>query len=281
MTTSIDLNTNVLSLTLQNNLAKTTRALMASMEKLSTGNKINHASDGAAQLALSTKLTSQISGTAIAQDNVQQGMLALNQADSAFQSISANLTKIRDLAVQASQETYSQDQRDAMKLEAQGYLNQIDTIATGTSFNGINLLDGTLSSLKLQVGANSGDVMDISNAFVNAQGSTMGLTAAALTTAFSSATNANAFIATVDSAITQTSSNLSTVGATSNSLNSVLDNLAIKQTNMEASKSLIMDVDYASEISKYVQLQILQQTNVSLLSQANLQPSIALNLLNG
>ena len=281
MTTGIDLNTNVLSLALQNNLAKTTRALMSSMEKLSTGNKINHAADGAAQLAISTKLASQISGTAVAQDNVQQGMLALNQADSGLQSINENLTKIRDLAVQASQGTYSQDQRDAMKLEAQGYLDQINTIATGTSFNGLNLLDGSLTSLKLQVGANTGDTMDISNAFVNSQSSTMGLTSAALNTAFSSASNANAFIATVDSAITQTSSHLSTVGAVSNSLNSVLDNLAIKEVNLESSKSLIMDVDYASEISKYVQLQILQQTNASLLAQANLQPSIALNLLNG
>jgi len=281
MTTGIDLNTNVLSLALQNNLAKTTRALVSSMEKLSTGNKINHAADGAAQLALSTKLSSQISGTAVAQDNVQQGMLALNQADSGLQSINENLTKIRDLAVQASQGTYSQDQRDAMKLEAQGYLDQINTIATGTSFNGLNLLDGSLTSLNLQVGANTGDTMDISNAFVNSQSSTMGLTSAALNTAFSSASNANAFIATVDSAITQTSSHLSTVGAVSNSLNSVLDNLAIKEVNLESSKSLIMDVDYASEISKYVQLQILQQTNASLLAQANLQPSIALNLLNG
>ena len=279
--TSIDLNTNVLSLALQNNLAKTTNALRASMEKLSTGSKLNHAADGAAQLAISTKLASQISGNAVAQDNVQQGMLVLNQADSGLQSINENLSKIRDLAVQASQDTYSQDQRDAMKLEAQGYLDQINTIAKGTTFNGLSLLDGSLTDLKLQIGANSGDTMDISNAFVNSQSSALGLTSAALNTAFSSASNANAFIATVDSAINQTSSHLATVGAFENSLDSTLDSLAIKQTNLEASKSLIMDVDYASEISKYVQLQILQQSSVSLLSQANLQPSIALNLLNG
>ncbi len=278
---SIDLNTNVLSLVLQNNLSKTTQALRSSMEKLSTGKKINKASDGAAQLSISTKLETQISGNTIAQSNVQQGMLVLNQTDSGLQNINENLVKIRDLAVQASTDTYSQEQRNAMELEAQGYLDQINNIAISTSFNGLSLLDGSITDLKLQIGANSEDTMNIGNAFLSAEGSSLGLTSAALNTAFSSANNANSFIETVDSAISQVSSHLSVVGAFSNSLDSTLNSLAVEQINLESSKSLIMDVDYASEISKFVQLQILQQASVSLLSQANMQPSLALNLLNG
>ncbi len=277
---SIDLNTNLPSLVLQNYLSKTTSLLNSSMEKLSTGKKINHAADGAAQLAISEKLQSQISGTAVAQENVQQGKLALNQADSSLQQINENVIKIRDLALQAANGTISQDQRDALKIEAQGYFDQINSIAQGTSFNGLNLLDGSLTSLKLQVGANSGETMDISKAFTSAEASTLGISADALAAAFTSADSASAFLSTVDSAMTKASSQLSVVGAYSNSLDSTLESLAIKKENYEASKATIMDVDYAKEVSNYVQLQILQQAQISLLSQANTLPSYALTLLS-
>ena len=249
------------------------------MEKLATGYKINHAKDGAAQLALSEKLQAQISGTAVAQANVQHGQLALEMADSSLQNINNNITKIRDLVVEAANGTYSAEQREALALEAQSYMQQIDSIASGTEFNGLKLLDGTLTDLKLQVGANKGDVLDISDAFGDAGASALGLTATALQNAFASADAASNFIDTLDSALDTTASQLASVGAYANSLDSTLENLAVRKTNLESSNSLIMDVDYATEISNYVQMQILQQAGVSLLSQANTQPMLALSLL--
>lgn len=271
--------TNTLSLLMQANLGKTTNSLSKSMERLSTGKKINSASDGAAELSISEKLSSQISGTIIAQENVQHGMLMLNQADSALQSINSNLTKIRDLAVKASNGTYSQAERDAMKVEAQGYMEQINNIAQTTSFNGIVMLDGSATGVKLQVGANMSETLDISDAFIESTASALGVSAGSINTAFSSAEKANEFLATVDEAMAKTSSRLATVGSYSNSLTSTLENLNVKEMNLSASRSLIMDVDYAKEISKYVQLQILQEVDASLLTQANTQPAIALGLL--
>lgn len=276
---SIDLNTNLMSLMMQSNLNKTTNLLSSSMEKLSSGKKINSAADGAAQLAISEKLSAQISGTAVAQENVQQGKLMLDQADSSLQKINDNLSAIRDLAVQAANSTLSQDERDMLKIEAQSRMEQINSIAQSATFNDVQLLDGTVTSFQLQVGANSDNVMDISKALVNAEASSYGLTSAVINTAFSSATNASSFIDTIDTAMSSVASNLATVGAYSNSLDSTLDNLAIKQINLEASHAEIIDVDYASELSNYLQLQILQQAQVSLLSQANTQQTFALSLL--
>jgi len=271
--------TNTLSLLMQANLGKTTNSLAKSMDRLSTGKKINSAADGAAELSISEKLSSQISGTVVAQENVQHGVLMLNQTDSALQSINSNLTKIRDLAVKASNGTYSQAERDAMKIEAQGYIEQINNIAKTTSFNGLVMLDGSVADLNLQVGANSSETMDISAAFIESTASALGISADSINTAFSSAEKANEFIETVDSAMAQTSSRLATVGSYTNSLSSMLDNLSVKEMNLTSSRSLIMDVDYAKEISKYVQLQILQEVDASLLTQANTQPAIALGLL--
>jgi len=276
---SISLETNMLSIVMQNNLAKTNKALASSMEKLSTGKKINSAADGAAQLAISTKLSAQISGTTVAKDNTEQGISMLNQTDADLQTINKSLNKIRDLAVQASNGTYTQEQRNAMAVEAQGYVDQINNLAASSSFNGIKLLDGSTTDLTLQIGANSGDTMDISSAFVDSSGSALGLTSSVITTAFSSAENANAFISTVDSAISTTNSHLSTVGSYANSLSSTLDSLAVQQTNLEASQSTLIDVDYAKEVSNYTKLQILQQIDASLLAQANTQPALAYTLL--
>ena len=278
---SIDVNTNYLSLVLQNQLTSTTKLLNSSMEKLSTGKKINHAADGAAQLAISSKMQAQISGTKIAQENTQQGKLMLDQADSSLQQINENLVKLRDLAVQASNGTLSSDERAILQIEAQGYIDQINAIAKDTEFSGLTLLDGSLTDLKLQVGANKGDTLDISKAFTDASASAMGLTSTVLNTAFSSATNASKFIETVDAAVTTTSTKLATVGAYSNSLDSTLEALAVRQINYEASNAEIIDVDYAAEMSKYVQLQVLQQAQISLVSQANMMPSYALSLLQG
>ena len=275
----ISISSNLLSVVLQQNLSKTTKALNKSMERLSTGKKINSAADGAADLSISKKLSSQISGTIVAQNNVQHGILMMNQADSGLNSINQNLAKIRDLAVKAASGTYSQEERDAMALEAQGCVDQINNIAKSTSFNGLTLLDGSITDLKLQVGANTSDTLNVKDAFVNSSASSMGITTNTIRTAFASPESANAFIAKVDSAITKTSSHLATVGAYSNSLNSTLDSLRVKEQNLTASNSLIMDVDYAKEISNYIQLQILQQANISLLSQANSLQSNVLAML--
>jgi flagellin len=199
--------------------------------------------------------------------------------------IQENLQRIRDLAVQAANGTNGSAERTAIQSEVQQRTTEIDRIASSSSFNAIKLLDGSQSSLSLQIGANATaalNAIDIASGSVNplesASVSALGMTTA-LATAFGSAAAAASFLTQVDTAISTVSSRRSTIGSVQNRLDSAIKSLNIQFENMSASESRIRDVDVADEAAQLTKNQILQQASATLLAQANQAPGIALSLI--
>jgi len=278
----LNINTNVSSLNAQRYLNSNSTQLSKSMEKLSSGYRINRAGDDAAGLALSEKLRSQIRGSQKAADNVQDGINVLNIADGALQSVTDYLQRMRELAVQAGNDTYNTAQRSSMKAEFDQLASGINQIASATQFNGVKLLSGSATSLKLQIGANdtSGvDTIDLGKAGAFGAVDTTTLSISSL--ALSSNSAALSTLSSLDKAITTINKQRGTIGALSNRLETTATNLATNVENTSASESRIRNVDVASESAKMSQYQILQQAAAAMLTQANQAPQLALQLLRG
>jgi len=278
----LNINTNVSSLNAQRYLNSNSNALSKSMEKLSSGYRINRAGDDAAGLALSEKLRSQIRGSQKAQDNVQDGINVLNITDGAMQSVTDYLQRMRELAVQAGNDTYNTAQRSSMKAEFDQLASGIDQISAATQFNGVKLMDGSLANMKLQIGANdtSGvDTLDLAsqNIFNSANSGALSVSSLNLT----SNSDALAAITAIDKAISTINTRRGAIGALSNRLETTATNLATNVENTSASESRIRNVDVASESAKMSQYQILQQAAAAMLTQANQAPQLALQLLRG
>jgi len=278
----LNINTNISSLNAQRYLNSNSNQLSKSMEKLSSGYRINRAGDDAAGLALSEKLRSQIRGSQKAADNVQDGINVLNIADGALQSVTDYLQRMRELAVQAGNDTYNTAQRSSMKAEFDQLASGINQIASATQFNGVKLLSGSATSLKLQIGANdtSGvDTIDLGKAGAFGAVDTTTLSISSL--ALSSNSAALSTLSSLDKAITTINKQRGTIGALSNRLETTATNLATNVENTSASESRIRNVDVASESAKMSQYQILQQAAAAMLTQANQAPQLALQLLRG
>jgi len=276
----IVVNTNVNSLLVQRSLSSATVGIGKSLERLSTGLKINSAADDAAGLTISEKLKAQERGYATAQDNAQNGINMLQTAEGDLSTIQDNLQRMRDLAVTAANDTNGADERTAIKAEIDERVAEITKIASGSKFNGIALLDGTqdaAGTIKLQIGANTAtnDVLDISGAFTSANAA--GLAISALTVD----TNANATtsITAIDTAIKTVSTQRSKIGSYVNSISSAIDSSSIRQANLASAGSRIRDVDVAKEAAMLTKNQILQQASATLLAQANASPQVALSLI--
>lgn len=282
------INTNVSSLSAQRNLGTNTTMLQKTMEKLSSGYRINRAGDDAAGLQLSEKLRSQIRGSHKALDNTQDGLNVLNIADGALQTITDNLQRVRELTVQAGNDTYNTSQRSAMAVEITQLLTDVDRIANATKFNGVDLLSSASpTSFILQVGANNTagvDTVDVATALGTSTASVLGVTGwsgSALTNAFDSGANARTLMTQIDSAITAVNTKRGNLGAFVNRLEGSINNLSIGVENLSASESRIRNVDVAAESSNLTRNQILQQAANTVLAQANQAPQLALNLLKG
>ena len=274
------INTNVASMNAQNYLSKNTNALQSSMEKLASGYRINHASDDAAGLGLSETLRAQIRGDDKALANTQDGINVMNIADGAMQTITDNLQRMRELAVQASNDTYSTTQRTSMQTEFDQLASGITQIAKAVQFNGIHLLDGTSTISSLQIGANTTanvDDFDVSSLFVDTTAGASGLNVSSQT--LDSHANAQSTITALDSALTTLNTNRGNLGASINRLQSTATNLSTMVTNTSASESQIRNVDVASESANLSKNQILQQAAAAMLAQANQAPQLALSLL--
>ena len=282
---SITVNTNVTSLIGQKNLTKTNSSLSKTLEHLSTGYKINHAADDAAGLAIAEGFNAQVKGTQAAYTNTQHGINYIQTADGDLGVIQETLQRVRELAVQAANGIYSTSERNMIADEVKARLGEITRVAQNSTFSGMHLLDGSVTDVTLQVGANSGDSnrLSISDALVR-------MTATALNAQFSDenvATNfatgaaASNFIAYVDTALNTISQKRGQLGAYQNRLETTLDSLAVREENLSASLSTIRDADVAQETSALTKLQILQQASSAVLTQANSLPQIALSLLQG
>ncbi len=280
--------TNTLALNSQKNLNKATNAMNQAMERLSTGYKINKAADDAAGLFVASTMTSQIGGSEKAKDNANMGINLLQTAEGSLTTIQDNLQRIRDLTVQAANEVYSKESLSAMGLEVDARLAEIDRIAKAAEFNGIKLLDGTKTSLVLQIGANSNadiNSITIDNVFKDTTSDNLGVDSADYADAFKGGStnqvaNAQAYLGKISAALSTISSQRSNIGAYQSRLNSAIDTLTVNIENLSAARSTIQDTDVAVESSNYIKNQILQQSTTAMLSAANQSPSIALSLIS-
>jgi len=284
---AITIGSNIPSLNAQNRLSKNTDALNRVYEKLSSGQRINRASDDAAGLAIADKLKadSRIAGVAIR--NANDGISVIAIADSALSEIGNVLGRLAELAEQSANGVFTTQQRSALASEFQALSSEVERIANTTEFNGVKLLSGG-SALTLQVGFKGIDVnSQISFSGVQGTLQSLGLGNASGTLLYSinDTTNANAQSAAqyaldaVKNAITSLTTNRGTLGSTEARLNVAISNLQTARENFLAAESRIRDVDVASEAAELTRLSILQQAGASILAQANQQPSLALSLL--
>ena len=273
------INTNINALTASNALSRNGKAQQDTMQQLSTGKRINRASDDAAGLAIRETMTAQITGLNAAIKNANDGISLLQTADGALSETSSLMQRMRELAVMSVNDTYSTAQKTAMSTEFVALASQIADIASNTQFNGTKILDGnggltgTTSQYTFQVGANTAQTMSV---IITSQGlAILGLTGATITTA----ALATSHIATLDTAIGTLNTQRSTIGAAVNRLSHALDNLANVAANATDSRSKIEDTDYATATSDLARQQIIAQAATAILAQANQQPQYVLSLL--
>jgi len=273
------INTNINALRASNALSRNGRAQQDTMQELSTGKRINRASDDAAGLAIRETMTAQINGLNNAIKNANDGISLLQTADGALAETSSLMQRMRELAVMSVNDTYSTAQKTAMSTEFVALASQIADIASNTQFNGTKILDGnggltgTTSQYTFQVGANTAQTMSV---IITSQGlAILGLTGATITTA----ALATSHIATLDTAIGTLNSQRSTIGAAVNRLSHALDNLSNVAANATDSRSKIEDTDYATATSDLARQQIIAQAATAILAQANQQPQYVLSLL--
>lgn len=270
------------SLTLNRNLNFTTRKLDSTLEKLSTGYRINHAKDDAAGLSISEHLLSQIRGYEQSIRNAQDGQSMIGVAEGATTTITDNLQRIRELTVQAANDTLGSAERDSISQEINQRMEDIDRISDTTKFGDVELLsENAPANFNLQVGPDGSDVIDIGAAMGDMSVTAIGLTQAGNVDLSTNAA-ATAFLDDIDAALANVNSQRSTMGAMENRLDSVVDNLSTTSLNMSAANSRIRDTDIASESAKLVKNQLLQQFQVSLMAQTNSSMSnLTLGLLSG
>lgn len=275
---ALTINTNVASLNAQRNLGQSQGALSKSMQRLSSGLRINSAKDDAAGLAISDRMTSQIRGINQAVRNANDGISLAQTAEGAMGEVTNLLQRMRELAVQSANDSNSTSDRESLQAEVDELINEINRIADTTEFNETKLLDGSGTSLSFQVGARgtSNDRIGISLSNLNMKADTLGVGSIDLVGA---GNDIEATLESIDDAIADVSSARGDLGAVQNRFESTIANLSNIAENVSAARSRIMDADIAEETSSLTKYNILQQAGVSILAQANQAPQLALSLL--
>jgi len=276
------INTNVMSLTAQRNLNSTQSAMAKSLQRLSSGLRINSAKDDAAGLAIATRFSAQISGLNQAVRNANDGISLAQTAEGALQEISTNLQRMRELAVQSANATYTTGDRTSLNKEVSSLKAEITRITNAVEFNGVKVL-GASASLTFQVGAKATtnvDTIALATVNVASANSTTGI-GSALGTSLSigTAEAARSAITMIDTMLDRVSSTRADFGTIQNRFESVVRNLQNVSENLSASRSRIVDADFAAETAALTRAQILQQAGIAMLAQANAMPQSALSLL--
>lgn len=292
----LSLNTNLASLTTQNSLSSTQKALSTSLTRLGTGYRVNSAMDDAAGLQIATRLNAQSRGMAVAQRNTQNGISMMQTAEGAFSEVTEILQRMKDLATESFTASTTQTDKDAMQAEYNALGTELGNIVKNTSFGGKQLFsNGTTtagtggllstSTLSFQIGAASSETMQIDTSTsltalatsLTSVSSNYGTTTAGTELNGGSATNA--IIDTINTALDKVGSFRSTLGAASNRLEHVYNNLANMRTNTDAAKGRIMDVDYATETSNMTSKQMLMQASTSMLKQSGSMSQLVMSLM--
>ena len=280
------INTNLNSIVAQNSTNRSDRGLTGTMEKLSTGFRINKSGDDAAGMAVSTKMTAQVRGTYMAQRNISDGVALVQTADGALSEISAIMQRMRELAVQGATETYSPADLLLMDTEYQQLESEISRIVSQTKWNKMDLLNGggpsgssTEGAFILQLGADNGQTMIVTIGDVSVSSASYALLSDLDGLAVSSQASAAAAITGIDNALTDLATRRADLGAYMNRLAHSLNNAEIYTANMSDSNSRIEDTDYAKMMTELSRVQIVRQAGMAMLSQANAIPSQVLQLL--
>ncbi|KZN98010.1 MULTISPECIES: flagellin Hag [Aeribacillus] len=272
------INHNISALNTYRQLSFNNTQTAKNLEKLSSGYRINRAGDDAAGLAISEKMRGQIRGLEMAQKNAQDGISLIQTAEGALTETHAILQRMRELAVQAANDTNVSADRTAIQDEIDALVSEINRIAGNTEFNTQNLLDGTFSGKKFHIGANSGQSITVTIGTMNANA--LGTTSLKIASVkVDTVTNANAAITAIDKAIEQVSTERSKLGAIQNRLEHTINNLGATSENLTAAESRIRDVDMAKEMMEFTKNNILTQAAQAMLAQANQVPQGVLQLL--
>lgn len=271
------INHNLNAMNAHRNMAMNTNNAGKAMEKLSSGLRINRAGDDAAGLAISEKMRGQVRGLEQASRNSQDGISMIQTAEGALNETHDILQRMRELAVQSSNDTNTADDRAQIQLEVTDLIDEIDRIATTTQFNTQNLLDatgGTTGAFDFQIGANTTQTITVT--FADMQSAALGVDAIDL--GADSATS-TAAIATIDAATKLVSDERAQLGAKQNRLEHTINNLNVGAENLQAAESRIRDVDMAKEMMNFTKNNILNQASQAMLAQANSAPQAVLQLL--
>ena len=262
---SLYINTNIEAMDAHRNLVNTENSMAKSMQRLSSGLRINSAADDAAGLSISESLTAQANGMDQAQRNAQDGLSLVQTADGTLNTVGGMLQRIRELAVQYQNGTLSTGDTNAISSEVSQLTSEITRVGTSAAFNGIQLF-ASATTISFHVGANDGDQIAVSTKQMSTLVGTVTL-------------GTTSTLSTIDGYISAVSDQRAAFGAVENRLNYTLDNLSTSQENLTASLSRIKDVDMASEMVNFTKEQILQQAGTSMLAQANQAPQSVLKLL--
>ena len=311
---AITINTNMSSMIVQSNLSKATTALNKAIERMTTGYKINHASDNAAGYSIARNWDAQLGSLDVAADNAATGADMLSTLEDNYALISSHVQRVRDLTEQAANGTYGDNSKEAIQAEITARLEEIDRIAANCEFNGQKMMDGSLNSgLAIQVGidgnssksqisldgelfrradvkslvANNEDPDD--DGSINDEGEAASMKsereafaqkcAGLAKDGSNNPIKASSMLQTIDDMISSISNRITKLGAAQNRIESAIESIAVQSENITSSLSTLRDADVATESSNYIKSQILQQASATLLSTANQSPSIALNLL--
>jgi flagellin len=275
---SFRINTNTNALAAQTSMNKVTKAREESSAKLSSGNRITKAADDAAGLAISEKLKAEIRSSRQANRNANDGLSLIQTAEGGLNETSSLLTRMRELAMQASSDTVGDSERQMAEGEYQHMKNELERISRVTEFNGRKLLDGTSPSLDFQVGVgdhSADDVISYNSKGLNSGASSLGIDNLSIL----SKNSAQGSLSQIDQAIDKVSGNRSLLGSLQNRLTTSSNNLMTYHENMSTANSRIRDTDYAEESANQAKTQILENTGTAVMAQANITGQAALKLL--
>ena len=269
---SLVVNTNIGSLNAQRSLASSSNELATAMERLSSGKKINSAADDAAGFAIAERMTAQVRGLNMATKNANDGLSMLAVIENATNDVTDMLQRMRELAVQAANDTNSATDRGYLQKEADALLAEINRVASQTQYNGQTVLDGTYQNKAIQVGTDAGQTVSFSVAGIDTG-------ALGLSSNIDLVNNASSALASISSAIEQVSGQRAEYGALQNRLEYTVSNLMNVSEFTTAARSRIEDADFAAESARLAKAQVLQQTGTAMLAQANASSQLAISLI--
>jgi len=270
---SMTINTNTISLNAQRNLSASQGSLATSMQRLSSGLRVNSAKDDAAGMAIAERIFAQVRGSNVAMRNANDGISLFQTAEGALGQVAGSLQRIRELAVQSANGAISDADRVNLNAEATQLVSEINRVATTSKFNGVHLLDGTLTTANFQIGADSADVIATTINF------DMTALAAFSAADISSQSGASSVIDNVDADLDLVNSARAEAGALQSRFETIVTQLQVYAENMAAARGRIMDADFATETSNLSRAQILQQAGTAMVAQANQVPQQVLALL--